>query len=369
MSLFGEESYEDQEPPSLQLGPVWAPSWLPPSSPPASPTHHAPNTHQQSSIAQSEDEQPTFSSQSGLNTHQQASSHTAGLPDSSLNFSAISAASLPSAAPVAVAAYPQGHWWAGNTQGRHAVPNEVVENASDFGSFTAGSPTGFPVNTIPGQQPDATHASTHASASDSTWVPSKRTLSDAALSNASDSPHAYARASSALRPAAAAARMSVLQSMNRSVPISLDALGAEEVADPDIQLPGQPAAISFLFPPTHPTAAATLPPSAVVFQSAEPDIGLAAQQVDTDFAPLSASDEQQLAPDWHDTSFQGADSAFPADFQTAAPGFSATWPSSEGNSHLLAGDQRHAVSGPVVFEAFTTATQGQLIPGTFGSQL
>ena len=103
-----------------------------------------------------------------------------------------------------------------------------------------------------------------------------------------------------------------------------------------------------------------------MFQSADLDVGLITPQADTEFAPFSSSDEQQLAPDWHATSFQSADSAFPADFQTAAPGFSATWPSAEGNSHLLTVDQRHTVSGPIVFEAFAHVSQDHQTPGMFG---
>lgn len=389
MSLFGEESYEDQEPPSMQLGPVWAPSWLPPASP-ASPAAAQPTSEPPLNSHQSHDLQnphPEEALQANIDLHQhhqqqwQWQQHNAGAfsnfphiigAESTQPPSVPPVAPFNSALPVAAAAPSDGHLWAGMDQSTPVVSNEAADTASDFGSFTDGSLTDFqpnsssvpppqvgyttaeaPVDSVmssTGQNLDAMHAFNPSQAPDPDWGHSRQTVTGKAVSVPSDSPHAYRHSSSGLRPAAAAARESVLQSMNRSVPISLDALGAEEVQDAELVLPSQPGVAKL---PSFPGTLAF--PTSSSLQSADFNL----RSADLSVQQLAvAITEQQSSPDWVESSWQGVDLAFPSEFQAAVPGFSATWPSATVGHEQLAAEQRFAASGPVVFEAFAAAPPG-----------
>ena len=361
MSLFGEESYEDQEPPSMQLGPVWAPSWFAsadtiPGSPSSKPQAQGASPQPDEQQAQLHREARQSSVDLQQQQHQQASL-SEDAPDAAWSVpthdqAAASAAPYTFSLPATVAANPQSHWWAGSNQ---ALPDETAETASDFGSFTAGSPAArFVAGTSPSQQPITGQGHTLAQALHTDWTGSQYELTEAPASAASDSPRAYRPNSSALRPAAAAARDSVLQSMNRSVPISMDTFGQEEVEDADLQLPNQVAAVLPSTLPPQTQAAAALSADFSSFQSGDFHPEFAYQQSESDFAPFQTSasgTEQQLAAVWHQSSLGHTDVASPADFQTAG-GFSATWPVASTGAGPSANLQRHAASGPMVFDAF-----------------
>ena len=372
MSLFGEESYEDQETPSMQLGPVWAPSWFAsadtaPDSPSSSAQAQGGSQQPDGQQAQlhGEARQPNMDlqqqQQQQQQQHQQASlsadMHAAAWSVPIHDQAAASAAPYTVSLPATVAVNPQGHWWAGSIQ---ALPDETAETASDFGSFTAGSPVTRPVaGTFPSQLSIPGQGHTLAQDLRTDWTGSQYELTEAPASAASDSPRAYRPNSSALRPAAAAARESVLQSMNRSVPISLDTFGQGEVEDADLQLPNQVAAVLPYTVPPQAQAAAALSADLSSFQSGRFHPEFASQQSESDFAPFQTSTsgtDQQLAAIWHQSSLQDTEAASPTDFQTAG-GFSATWPVAGNAAELPASMQRLAASGPVIFGAFGNTDQ------------
>lgn len=371
MSLFGEESYEDQEPPSMQLGPVWAPSWLSTeatSSPSASVNDAKPPSALASQMAGPVKSQQSRNPNLGEDAYQQQ--HPQQWRD------APATAAADTAMQKADAASPLGNSWAGMAQQEHAELTEPAETASDFGSFTAGSPPGYsptmlPGLTVPASHPFAQHTAGayNTAPSDSVMSPTDRmhAFSQApnvdwthrmegspkkAASVPSGSPHVHRQGSTEMRPAAAAAHDSVLQSINRSVPISLDAFGAEDVADAKLDLPSQPD--TTVTPPFQGQsqgqsyAASGTPFPASVLQSAVQ-------------SQTAVDSDQHGYADWDASDWQGGDIALPADSQAAVPGFSATWPSVLGasagpNQQQPAADERFSASGPVVFEAVAGIT-------------
>ncbi|DBB00324.1 TPA: hypothetical protein ACH3X1_014147 [Trebouxia sp. C0004] len=178
LSLFGEDSttsFSEELPASLQVGPVWSPAWLTPPSPSAS--QHA--------------QQPPLS-------------HSSTVPYAS------SAGGLPPP---------------------HA--QHVDEGQSEFGSFTgnASQPRAWRPS-----MPQVESAQDHLSEADM-QAPSPLhaaiTTNQTGLSNHHE--EGFAGLGPALRPATAAARASLLQSMDRSLPISLGLFGEQSYEDPVLE--------------------------------------------------------------------------------------------------------------------------------------
>lgn len=195
LTLFGEDSatsFDDEPPAAMQLGPVWNPAWLGPSPPSSSPPmQHAQHAQQAQDVQQhAQDAQQAQHAQ-------QESQH-----------------SLPAAIP------------------RLASLQPATEDDSDFGSFTgtAAQPAQWlPSSKVQSAQDYFTQAEQQAPAHFQTVASSASSLSGS--STLANRP--------TMRPAAAAATASVLQSMDRSAPISLGLFGEQSYDDPVLEMPEQ----------------------------------------------------------------------------------------------------------------------------------
>ena len=359
LSLFGEDSatsFPDEASESLQVGPVWSPAWQQPPSPASSlqNSQHVQPAHQQ----QQQQQQQQF------------------------------AASQPTAVPAATQSLPDS------------------EDESAFGSFTGNDTQPAPSW---GRTPQVESAQEYISEAEQQAPSHLHSVTGSALS--ADAEESEATSQAPLRPAAAAATAAVLQSMDRSAPISLGLFGEESYEDPVIQLPAQVAfqgSATDLQQEAVPTSPRQLPSASAAFQPkspgrlqlqpqpAEPLHDFKAQhalpqhtfqsehqlepswQLPTEATPPTQSsssflpdtqwqdtaqddfspswqqaDENDFGASWHQPqsdSFLPSASPFPAQ---DANGFAATWPQSSTSAdphYQLPG--RQAVSGPISLELF-----------------
>ena len=350
MSLFGEESYEE-EPMTLQLGPVWAPSWLAPPAASSPPRQISP--HAFTGTAQSQQQQQQNASANSSQTQQQQLRARFDQGSSPALFQSSSNAAGQVHSGLSVLAHSSS--WAADSQDIHILSDEPGE-VSDFGSFTGGSPTIPPALPLDNASSAAQQANVALTAPGVSKPPNNQSAMEAAfsqgISHGLSTSEAYLPNGAAARPAAAAARNSLLQSVNRSVPISLDAFGEEEAEDPALDLPRQPAALlftSYSSPALHTRAslAADAPPLGSPLS----------QQGFADFPSQLPS--LDAASEWPADGLQVSDAAVPTSSAYALGAASATWPASNISSQLAAAPQRHAVSGPITFGAFDLGTSLQ----------
>ena len=342
LSLFGEDSktsFSEELPASLQVGPVWNPAWLNPPSPSSS--QHA--------------QQPSIS-------------HPNTIPYASS---------------------------AGEVPLPHA--QHVDEGQSEFGSFTgnASQPPAWLPSTPPVES-----AQDYLSEADM-QAPSPLHAAISTNQTGVSNQREDGFAGSALRPATAAARASLLQSMDRSVPISLGLFGEQSYEDPVLELANQSVAQA-QDATSHQEAAPNSPGHAswgadqVVFASPRSASGLP-ETVMTNLEPSwqqvsAASDPgyisssylpDQAAASVPEPFWQGAASSHPAAtlvsdqmIPTDDPGsmwhgadhqafssvstlpaqdqhmFAATWPQPGTDTSPMQPPSQQAVSGPISLELF-----------------
>lgn len=342
LSLFGEDSttsFSEELPASLQVGPLWNPAWL---------AHPSPSSSQHA-------QPPPFS-------------HSNVIPYASS---------------------------AGQVLSPHA--QHVDEGQSEFGSFTgnASQPTAW----LPAEPP-VESAQDHLSEAD---MQARNPLHAAINTNQAGlgNQHEDDFPRSALRPATAAARASLLQSMDRSVPISLGLFGEQSYEDPVLDSAdqsiahAQPAKSHQEAAPNSPgrassgadqvalasqTSAAGLPET--VMTDLEPswqplDAASVPGYISSSWLPEQATasvpepfwqgaassqpaatlvPDQMIPPDDPDSMWHGADqqafsylSALPDQDQHM---FAATWPQPGTDTSPMQTLSRQAVSGPIPLELF-----------------
>lgn len=195
LSLFDEDSatsFADEPPPALQVGPLWNPACLPP---PSSQTQHAQHP-QQPEHAQHAQQAPD-----GQHQRQSFHSHPAAIPNMEVSH-------------------------------QQALQPDT-EDDSDFGSFTGNAAQ--PSSWLPSSQVES--AQDYIPHADQEAPRPFHSVTSGAGNHGDEGPGAAGKQS--VRPAAAAATASLLQSMNRSAPISLGLFGEESYEDPVLEVPPQ----------------------------------------------------------------------------------------------------------------------------------
>ncbi len=345
LSLFGEDSktsFSEELPASLQVGPVWNPAWLTPPSPSSS--QHA--------------QQPSFS-------------HPSTIPYAS------SAREVPLP---------------------HAQHGD--EGQSEFGSFTgnASQPPAWPLST-----PSVESAQDYLSEVDrQAPSPLHAAISTSQTGFSNQHEEGFAGSGPAVRPATAAARASLLQSMDRSVPISLGLFGEQSYEDPVLEsadqsvahaqdasshqeaapsspghaswgaeqvafatptsAPGLPETIMTDLEPSRQQADATSTPGHTS-SSWLPDQAAASvpepfwQGAASSHPATSLVPDQMLPSDDPDSMWHSADQQAFSSFSTVPDQdqqhmFAATWPQPGTDTSPLQPPSRQAVSGPISLELF-----------------
>ena len=272
---------------------------------------------------------------------------------------------------------------------QQAVPDP--EDDSDFGSFTGNAAQ--PSSWLPSSQVES--AQDYIAQADQQAPPHFSSVTSSAGMHGGEGSGAVGKPT--VRPAAAAATASLLQSMNRSAPISLGLFGEESYEDPVLELPDQAwdAAV-----PTSQTAAPSSPrqmPSPAAKQAVSlgqahtsqhefnpqhefpPQFEFKAQHdfepswqhadsTDPKFDPSSAgrpdATEDDFSPSWQQA--DGSNNNWQDELASGSPkltapasedphAFAATWPQlitdtdSASRQHLPA---RQTLSGPISLELF-----------------
>ena len=368
LSLFGEDSatsFSDEPPPALQVGALWNPAWLPP---PSSQTQHAQN-----------DQQPQHAQQAPDGQRQQQSlySRPAAIPNMELSC-------------------------------QQAVPD--TEDDSDFGSFTgnAAQPSSWL------SSPQVESAQDYIAQADQQAPPHFHSVTSSAGMQGGEGSGAVGKPP--VRPAAAAATATLLQSMNRSAPISLGLFGEESYEDPVLELPDQ-AAVWDAAVPTSQKAVPSSPRQMGLFPAAEQAVSLQqahasqhefepqhefppqfefraqhdfepswqhAHGTDPNFGPSSAgkpdATEDDFSPSWQQASGNNSwqDEPISGSLKPTAPAsedpqaFAATWPQFMSDTDSASRQEppsRQALSGPISLELFGMQDQEDQPLGIPGNTL